>query len=61
MKAPNLFGAGLPAAVFVEAVRNGAAGMPPFHPSALSDADLAALMTWIGRQPADPSAVKVPR
>lgn len=52
MRAPELRGRKLPEAMIVSFARNGAAGMPPFHPSAISDGDLRNLARWISRQPA---------
>ncbi|MDT0508543.1 cytochrome c [Novosphingobium sp. MMS21-SN21R] len=50
--APELRGINLPEALIVTAARNGAPGMPAFHASEISDADLRALARWIARQPA---------
>jgi mono/diheme cytochrome c family protein len=52
MKAPELRGRHLPEAVLISFARRGAAGMPPFHPSEISDAELRALAHWISTQPA---------
>ncbi len=51
MRAVDLRGLGLPEEVILRTARAGAAGMPPFHPSELSDAELRALARWIARQP----------
>lgn len=51
MRAPELRGRKLPEEVLVSFARNGAPGMPPFHPSAISDSDLRALSQWISSQP----------
>lgn len=52
MNAPELRGRNLPVAVTRQFVRNGAPGMPPFHPSALRDDELEALAQWIAAAPA---------
>lgn len=48
--APELRGIGLPEETVITAARHGAPGMPVFHASEISDADLRALARWIGRQ-----------
>lgn len=50
--APELRGRGLPEPVIIAFVRNGAPGMPPFHESELSDAEVDALAQWIRQAPA---------
>ena len=45
--APALLGRGLPAAYTRLIVRKGAPGMPVFHESEISDAELDTLATWI--------------
>lgn len=50
--APQLRGIGLPEEAVVTAARHGAPGMPVFHASEISDADLRALAQWIAHQPA---------
>lgn len=55
MNAPRLHGRQLPEAVVMAIVRNGANGMPPFHPSAIGDEDLRALARWIREAP-DPAS-----
>jgi len=52
MNAPELRGLNLPTDFVVEAVRQGRPGMPPFHRSEVSDADLRSLARWISKQPA---------
>lgn len=49
--APELRGIGLPEKAIVVTARQGAPGMPVFHASEISDADLQALARWITRQP----------
>ena len=49
--APELRGIDLPEEVVVTAARQGAPGMPVFHSSEISDADLQALARWIAHQP----------
>lgn len=49
--APELRGAGLPPIVIMQVARQGAPGMPPFHQSEISDADLKQLAEWISTQP----------
>lgn len=52
MKAPELRGLNLPEETVIGTVRAGAAGMPPFHQSAIGDGELRALARWIAAQPA---------
>jgi mono/diheme cytochrome c family protein len=53
--APPIFGLKLPRAALATVVRNGSNGMPAFHPSEISDAQLQQLADWIARQrPAKP-------
>lgn len=52
MNAPELRGRRLPTAVIRQFVRHGAPGMPPFHPSALSEQELEVLAQWIAAEPA---------
>lgn len=47
MQAPVLHGRQLPQELIISFARNGANGMPPFHESELSDAELRALARWI--------------
>jgi mono/diheme cytochrome c family protein len=49
--APELRGLGLPPSVIEQFARQGAPGMPPFHESEISDADLKRLAEWISAQP----------
>lgn len=49
--APALRGRALPPAAIVAIARQGANGMPPFHASEISDADLEALARWISASP----------
>lgn len=49
--APELRGIGLPEEAIVTVARQGAPGMPVFHASEISDADLRALARWIAQQP----------
>lgn len=49
---PVLFGHSLPAAAIAAVVRNGARGMPAFHPAEISPAELSALAAWVSAQPA---------
>lgn len=49
---PVLFGRALPAVAIVAVARNGARGMPAFHASEISPAELAALAEWVNAQPA---------
>jgi hypothetical protein len=49
---PVLFGRSLPAAATVAVVRNGARGMPAFHPAEISSKELSALAAWVSAQPA---------
>ncbi len=49
---PVLFGRALPAAAIAAVARNGARGMPAFHASEISPAELAALAEWVNAQPA---------
>lgn len=59
MNAPVLHGRQLPEDVVIFFVRRGANGMPPFHESAISDAELQALARWIRESPA-PETGKAP-
>lgn len=45
----QLLGTKLPAATIVEFTRKGLKAMPPFAPTQISDAELAALAEWISR------------
>ena len=48
----QLLGAKLPAATIAEFTRKGLKAMPPFAPTQVSDAELAALAAWISRSEA---------
>jgi mono/diheme cytochrome c family protein len=50
--APPIFGLGLGAAAIAAVVRGGLNGMPAFHPSELTEAQLQALADWVAQQPA---------
>ncbi|MCC7461302.1 MAG: cytochrome c [Gammaproteobacteria bacterium] len=52
----QLLGAKLPAATIAEFTRKGLKAMPPFAPTQISDAELAALAAWISRSEAPPLA-----
>ena len=52
----QLLGAKLPAATIVEFTRKGLKAMPPFAPTQISDAELAALAAWISCSEAPPPA-----
>ncbi len=58
--APELRGRGLAPVLIRKIVREGFAGMPPFHPSEFSDADLAALADWIAKSEAPPKPTQPP-
>jgi|GEM_PF-4554161 len=49
--APELRGIGLSEEAVVTVARQGAPGMPVFHASEISDADLRVLARWIAKQP----------
>jgi len=49
--APELRGKGLRPEVIAIFARQGAPGMPPFHASEISDAELKQLTEWISAQP----------
>ena len=51
---PEIRGLKLPPATIVATARNGAPGMPAFHPSEIDDHELAALARWISAAPAPP-------
>jgi mono/diheme cytochrome c family protein len=53
--APPIFGLGLAPAAIAVVVRSGLNGMPAFHPSELTDAQVNALAEWIARQPTAPA------
>jgi mono/diheme cytochrome c family protein len=57
--APELQGRKLPPALVSSFVRNGLGRMPAFQPTAISDAELAALSLWIQASPA-PAAPPAP-
>jgi len=57
--APRLRGTHPDANLVAIVARNGLPGMPAFHPSEISDQELAALGAWLQRQPA-PAALKPP-
>ena len=44
---PEIRGLRLPPAAIAATARNGAPGMPAFHPSEIDDRELAALARWI--------------
>jgi mono/diheme cytochrome c family protein len=46
-----IFGRKLTHAAIAAVVRNGTNGMPAFHPSEISDAQLELLVEWVSRQP----------
>ncbi len=50
--APPIFGLQLGPAAIAAVVRSGLNGMPAFHPSELTDAQLQALAKWVEQQPA---------
>lgn len=54
--APRLLGRHVAAAVTARVVRTGAAGMPPFHASEISDVELTNLARWIAgsKAPGEP-------
>jgi mono/diheme cytochrome c family protein len=56
-----LLGARLPAATIAEFTRKGLKQMPPFAPSQISDAELAALAEWISRSAPPPAAQESPK
>ncbi len=51
---PEIRGLKLPPETIVATARNGAPGMPAFHPSEIDDRELAALARWISTAPTPP-------